>query len=666
MAEELSQSGFDKTIKKLQADVELAGDGIERSIEDQSVVLERVIGRAMKGILAGLDNATGLVETIAVTQQQTVLDQEIESEKNDKQNRFLLSNMVESLKGLLVVSFKTKLSDTKRQREEKRTSDALIGVLTDVGAGLSNIKSGLLDALKLATNPLGLIGAIVGVSIGIVGGLFALISTKLNLPGLLKGLRLLIGSFFSPKSKLGKAIVFAIQGFVKRISSFIKVFATTSAFILKQIPLVEKLFAFMKPFIKFGRVLSKAFLPLTVAIAIFQGIRGVIKDVKEGGDALSATLAGLGEILDFLTFGVLNTKILKKVFEEPIRMFIEGIKEIFTDGFSIKSVTKIFEGLTKFLLSAPDLIIQATGNLTATIANVLGFKDFAKNLKAFLSDFNLFTFFTDGIQSVIDFFAGIPAALAQLPEIFNSIKESLMNSVKAVFNKFADDPLGTIKEIGESIVSMFSKLVDGVISFVINLIPRRFLSDELKAVKDRQEKEKEDAEKLAALKEEFGVETLQEAEQARDRQSKLAALRESQNRVANLFDKALRTGDKKTQALLQERSTQIRDEIAAIKNETKSKPEVIAERIVLQTPLSVLKFTAASNTAVQLAEQMVMNANLRDKAAAPTVIAPVSSSTVVQQGGNQPVPIIVPLSLRNGENTLQRVADGNFRGSMPR
>lgn len=702
MADELTQSGFDKTIKKLSAEMEAAGDGVERSVEDQSVVLERIIGKSVKAIITGFSNSTRLVEQISMAQQavqqeeldqdkqniflltnigqtlrglitrgmtafnnstelveqismaqQTVQEEQI---KQDKQNIFVLTNMGQSLRGLLTLGLNAKLSDTERKREEKRTGDALIGALTDVGDGLKGVQSKLGDALKLALNPLGLIGAIVGIAIGTVGGLFAFISKALNLPGLVKGLLAPINLLLSPKSRFGKAIAGIVKFFGKSIVSFVKVFGRVSAFVIKSIPLVEKLFRFIKPFLKFGLklggLIGKLALPLTIAISIVKAVLGFMDELKKGGDLIDASLRAIGDVLDFLTFGVLNADQLKKFIGEPIRNFIAGIKELFTEGFSIATLNKIMEPLIRFILATPNILIAGIGKITAFIAEKLGFENFAKKLTAFLADFDLFTFITDSIQSVIDFFVGIPAALAQLPEILVGISDAIINSVKSVFNKFIDDPLGTVKEIGETIVNMFTKITNTLFDFILSALPDFILPKELQERKAARKVEKEGLEKLAAIQAELGLASLEEAGQELQRRRDLT-------RVQKLLDQNARTIGTAGAASDQDALDALIVRRKALFQQTKD--------LEAQTPASLdeLALAAPTSSALQLANQMAANASLRDKAnrTAPAVL-PIPAAPIIAGNASSAAAIIAPLSMRNNENTFRRIMQKDFSGTQ--
>ncbi len=625
MADELTQQGFDDTIQKLSADIEAAGDGVERSVEDQSEVLERILARSVKAITTSLANSTRLVEQIAAT-QETIQDDEKEQ---DKQSIFLLTNLGMSLRGLLTLGVNAKLSDTERTREEKRTSDALIGALTDVGSGLNFIKNKLGDFLKLVSNPLALISAIVGIAIGAVAGFFAFFSRALNFPLLLQTLLKPLKAILDPKSRTGKAITGIAKALGRIIRSFVRVFGQFGRFILKSIPLVQRIINFIKPFIKFGRVLggllAKLALPLTIAISIVKAVLGFRDELKKGGDLIDATFRAIGDVLDFLTFGALNADQLKKFIGEPIRNFIAGIKELFTEGFSIATMRKIMEPLIQFMLATPNILIQAVGKITAFIADKLGFENFAEKLTAFLADFDLFSFINDSVRAVGDFFATIPARLAQLPDILGNIKDSIVLGVKAVFQKFIDDPLGTVKEIGETIVNMFTKITNSLFDFILSALPDFILPKELQEVKAARKIQKEQLKKVAAIQAELGLDTIKEATAELKRREKLEKLTASRGRTLG-------------------------DIAGATDAES-----LAGFRLVL----------ADKQAAIDLANQMAANANLRDKAnrTAPAVL-PIPAAPIIPQAGSSPSPIIAPLSMRNNENTFRRIMQKDFSGTQ--
>ena len=79
--------------------------------------------------------------------------------------------------------------------------------------------------------------------------------------------------------------------------------------------------------------LKKVFVPLAIIGALFSGITDAIDEFKKTGSIGDAVIAGLGGILDFLTFGLVDKDTLLKLGDtvneyliEPIKNFFAGIK----------------------------------------------------------------------------------------------------------------------------------------------------------------------------------------------------------------------------------------------------------------------------------------------------------------------------------------------------
>lgn len=80
--------------------------------------------------------------------------------------------------------------------------------------------------------------------------------------------------------------------------------------------------------------LKKVFLPVAIIGSIFSGVTDAIEEFKQSGSIGEALKAGLGGILDFLTFGLVNADTLTKLGEmineyliQPIKDFFKGIKD---------------------------------------------------------------------------------------------------------------------------------------------------------------------------------------------------------------------------------------------------------------------------------------------------------------------------------------------------
>lgn len=92
-----------------------------------------------------------------------------------------------------------------------------------------------------------------------------------------------------------------------------------------------------------GKIFSKVFLPLTIIATLFTGITDGWKKYQETGSLSEAIFAGLGGMLDFLTFGLLGEDTLKSVWDsvsgflnpilEKIGSVFNGIKSWFVSLF---------------------------------------------------------------------------------------------------------------------------------------------------------------------------------------------------------------------------------------------------------------------------------------------------------------------------------------------
>ena len=78
--------------------------------------------------------------TAAAEQAKTA---DVEVAETEKKSIFLFTNMKNAIGALVNVSTVNKLSETERAREEKRASDALLGVLGELGTKFDNFKDKL-------------------------------------------------------------------------------------------------------------------------------------------------------------------------------------------------------------------------------------------------------------------------------------------------------------------------------------------------------------------------------------------------------------------------------------------------------------------------------------------------------------------------------------------
>ena len=89
-----------------------------------------------------------------------------------------------------------------------------------------------------------------------------------------------------------------------------------------------------------GKVFSKVFLPLTIIATLFSGITAGFKKYQETGSFKDAIVAGLGGMLDFITFGLVGENELKNVFDS-VSSFLDPI---------MNKISEIFTGIKNFFI----------------------------------------------------------------------------------------------------------------------------------------------------------------------------------------------------------------------------------------------------------------------------------------------------------------------------
>jgi hypothetical protein len=87
------------------------------------------------------------------------------------------------------------------------------------------------------------------------------------------------------------------------------------------------------------KVFSKVFLPIAIIATLFSGITAGFKKYQETGSFSEAIVAGLGGMLNFLTFGLFGEDTLKSLFDS-ISNFFQPITD---------TISKIFTGIKDFV-----------------------------------------------------------------------------------------------------------------------------------------------------------------------------------------------------------------------------------------------------------------------------------------------------------------------------
>jgi len=79
------------------------------------------------------------------------------------------------------------------------------------------------------------------------------------------------------------------------------------------------------------RILARAFPLLALAASLGAGIIDGMEEWKESGDIKEAIIQGLGGVLSFLTFGLLDAETVRPLVDEIDRIFVRPIVEFFED-----------------------------------------------------------------------------------------------------------------------------------------------------------------------------------------------------------------------------------------------------------------------------------------------------------------------------------------------
>ena len=127
------------------------------------------------------------------------------------------------------------------------------------------------------------------------------------------------------------------------------------------------------------KVFTKVFLPLAIIGTLFSGIMDGFKRYKETGSFSEAIVAGLGGMLNFITFGIFGEDTLKNLFQsisdflspitDTISNIFTGIKDFFKNLFGIKTEDKGPKEIAKVKPEMPDAAKFASGAAKASGAS---------------------------------------------------------------------------------------------------------------------------------------------------------------------------------------------------------------------------------------------------------------------------------------------------------
>ena len=95
------------------------------------------------------------------------------------------------------------------------------------------------------------------------------------------------------------------------------------------------------------KLVTKIFLPVAIIASLFKGVMAGFEDYKKTGSLSSAIMAGLGGVLDFLTFGFFNRDTIDNI-GEKLGKFVEPI---------FSKMSEIFNSIKKTIISGLNAIL---------------------------------------------------------------------------------------------------------------------------------------------------------------------------------------------------------------------------------------------------------------------------------------------------------------------
>jgi len=95
------------------------------------------------------------------------------------------------------------------------------------------------------------------------------------------------------------------------------------------------------------KLVTKIFLPVAIIASLFKGVMAGFEDYKKTGSLSSAIMAGLGGVLEFLTFGFFNRETIENI-GEKLGKFVEPV---------FSKMSEIFNSIKKTIISGLNAIL---------------------------------------------------------------------------------------------------------------------------------------------------------------------------------------------------------------------------------------------------------------------------------------------------------------------
>ena len=355
-----------------------------------------------------------------------------------------------------------------------------------------------------------------------------------------------------------------------------------------------------------------------------------VKEFIKTGDFQKTIGEGFVGIARVLTLGLFDPEKLRELIKAPFLDMISGIKSLIAGEFTAEAFLKALGGTGKFAAAPFEIAFDLGTKIISGVARLLGFENFADELKAVFADFNLFDSIVGGINSVIDsmvsFFTGATKVVAV------GIANLDTNVTAAKIAKITDK--ANLDAILEALLISQSEQDKQVRQL-------RRLGKTKEADKAQEAFEKIKANIATTLKRQLEL----SGEMLENEETVLEQVERGKQAKAELADALTKEADqeeKSTKTFLQ------RAIESAQKAQAAGSALFAASAQGLSNAISNPDIASGKN----LQALFSTNTDLRDKARSAINITPITSNTISAPAA--PTPIIVPMALRNPENTLQQ------------
>ncbi len=356
-----------------------------------------------------------------------------------------------------------------------------------------------------------------------------------------------------------------------------------------------------------------------------------VQEFIKTGDFQKSIAEGFVGIARVLTLGLFDPDKLRELIKAPFLDMISGIKDLIAGEFTADAFLKAFGGAGKFAAAPFEIAFNLGTKIVSGVARLLGFENFADELKAFMKDFSLFDGIVDGVTFVIDSMVGFFTGTAN--EAANKIANLDSNVTAAKIAKMTER----------------ASLDEALLGFV-----------KAQSEQDKQIQQLSDPKERAAAQAQFDIIKANIATvRKRIREVEGEAL-ENEETVLEQVERGKKAKAEKLNALTQEVELEEKQADEAKKSflqkalESAGKSQSLGVEAL--TSAAVLFENALTTDGVRTGNDLNSlfqdNSGLKEKAQAAINFTPITTNNVAAPA--QPTPIISPMSLRNPENTLQQ------------